>query len=90
MAAPLTNLLKGKPKHLEFMPKATKAFDKLKKLFITAPVLKLLDPTEQFIVEVDASEVGLGVVLSQECNYNIGNRELLLVKAGVRGVSSLA
>lgn len=31
------------------------AFDLLKSLFITAPVLRLPDPEQQFIIEVDAS-----------------------------------
>lgn len=104
MAAPLTNLLKGKPKHSSFTPEAANVFQKLKELFVTAPMLKLPDPTKQLIIEVEASEVSLGAVLSQvhgepsrlhpcpffsrklssaECNYDIGNRELLVVKAAL-------
>lgn len=64
-AAPLTNLLKAKPKHLCSTPEATFAFHKLKNLFVAAPVLKLPNPTKQFIVEVDALEVGLWAELSQ-------------------------
>lgn len=37
----------------------------LKSRFISAPVLSIPDPTAQFIVEVDASDVGVGAVLSQ-------------------------
>lgn len=40
MAALLTNLLKGKPKRIEFTPESKKAFNKLKQAFITAPALK--------------------------------------------------
>lgn len=41
------------------------ATGQLKERFTSAPVLKLPDPTKPFVVEVDASEVGLGEVLSQ-------------------------
>ena len=37
----------------------------MKKLFTTAPVLTVPDPERQFIVEVDASSLGVGAVLSQ-------------------------
>lgn len=36
----------------------------LKHSFITAPILVLLDPACQFIVEVDVSETGVGAILS--------------------------
>lgn len=48
-----------------FTPEGQSEFDRLKHLFTTAPILKLLDPSKQFIVEVDTSEVGLRVMLSQ-------------------------
>ncbi|KAI5086917.1 hypothetical protein C0J45_3322, partial [Silurus meridionalis] len=43
-------------------PEGKRAFTKLKSLFTSAPVLALPDPTRQFVVEVDASDLG---VLSQ-------------------------
>jgi len=43
-----------------------KAFDKLKKLFTTAPILKHADSSKQFIVETDASNFAVGAILSQE------------------------
>ena len=78
-------------------PEAELAFAKLNGLFTSAPVLTQPDPSRQFIVEVDASDSGVGAVLSQrsapdqklhpflsrcpaECNYDVGNRELLAVK----------
>ncbi|KAI2655704.1 Transposon Tf2-11 polyprotein [Labeo rohita] len=44
---------------------AQTAFENLKSRFISAPILTTPDPSRQFIVEVDASEVGIGAVLSQ-------------------------
>ncbi|KAI3365127.1 hypothetical protein L3Q82_010108, partial [Scortum barcoo] len=45
--------------------KAEEAFNKLKQKFTTAPILKVPDPALQFVVEVDASNEGIGAVLSQ-------------------------
>ncbi|GJV99607.1 retrotransposon-related protein [Tanacetum coccineum] len=42
------------------------AFDKVKKLMVDAPVLKLLNFNELFIIETDASHLGIGAVLQQE------------------------
>ncbi|KAI3356060.1 hypothetical protein L3Q82_017323 [Scortum barcoo] len=46
---------------------AEKAFNRLRTLFTTAPVLVQPDPAQQFVVEVDASksDIGVGAVLSQ-------------------------
>lgn len=44
---------------------ADQAFVKLKELFTSAPVLIQPDPSLQFIVEVDASDSGVGAILSQ-------------------------
>ncbi|KAK3567559.1 hypothetical protein QTP86_020033, partial [Hemibagrus guttatus] len=63
---PLTSLLRNKPKSLTWTPAATQAFDKLKTAFTTAPLLLHPDPELPFIVEVDASTTGVGVVLSQQ------------------------
>ncbi|KAI7806903.1 Pol polyprotein [Triplophysa rosa] len=46
------------------------AFDKLKSRFISAHVLCFPDPDRQFIVEVDASDVGVGAVLSQRASHD--------------------
>ena len=44
---------------------AERAFLDLKRRFTTAPILVHPDPKAQFIVEVDASNVGVGAILSQ-------------------------
>jgi hypothetical protein len=47
-----------------------KAFDALKKRFITAPILKYYDPNRQCILETDASDFALGAILSQRSDDN--------------------
>ncbi len=44
---------------------AEAAFTNLKSRFVSAPILIAPGPTHQFVMEVDASEVGVGAVLSQ-------------------------
>ncbi|KAI3368795.1 hypothetical protein L3Q82_025780, partial [Scortum barcoo] len=73
MAAPLHALTSPKVT-FQWGPEAEGPFQQLKKLFTTAPVLTILEPKLQFIVEVDASNEGLS---SAERNYDVGNRELL-------------
>ncbi|KAL0159058.1 hypothetical protein M9458_047134, partial [Cirrhinus mrigala] len=65
ITATLTSLLRGKPKHLLWNPAAHEAFEQLKTTFSTAPVLQHPDPERPFTVEVDASTIGVGAVLSQ-------------------------
>ncbi|KAK3525810.1 hypothetical protein QTP70_010318 [Hemibagrus guttatus] len=104
VAAPLTSLLRGKPKRLTWTDQARAAFQRLKNSFTTAPILCHPDPDRPFVVEVDTSSSGLGAVLSQrhgdpgrvhpctfysrklttaEVNYDVGNRELLAIKAAL-------
>ncbi|KAG1925678.1 retrotransposable element [Pimephales promelas] len=47
---------------------AEAVFTNLKSRFVSAPILVTPDPTRQFVVEVDASEVGVGAVLSQRAS----------------------
>ncbi|KAL0186165.1 hypothetical protein M9458_017835, partial [Cirrhinus mrigala] len=63
--APLTSLLRGKPRRLTWDPAAHEAFQHIKKLFSTAPLLHHPDPNLPFTVEADASTTGVGAVLSQ-------------------------
>jgi hypothetical protein len=46
-------------------PEETKAFEQLKEVMCKAPLLTTLDFTKTFIVECDALENGIGVVLMQ-------------------------
>lgn len=44
------------------------AFDHLKTAFTSAPILKIADPYQPFILECDCSDFALGAVLSQVCS----------------------
>lgn len=100
IASPLTSLLKGKPKKLSSFESACETFERLKQ----TPILCHPDLEIPFVVEVDASNSGIGAVLSQhqsnttklhpcafysrkltpaEANYDVGNRELLSIKAAL-------
>lgn len=59
--APLTRLISTSAQFIW----TESAFTKLKELFASVPVLIQPDPSLQFIVEVDASDSGVGAVLSQ-------------------------
>lgn len=100
VAAPLTKLTSTKSP-FSWQPEAQVTFVSLKSLFTSAPILVHPDPTKQFIVEVDASDSGVGAVLSQRCaffsrrltpaerNYDVGNRELGFVFWSPQHVSNL-
>lgn len=64
VAAPLTALTSTNTP-FRWSDAAEAAFCDLKARFTSAPVLAHRDPTLQFVVEVDASELGVGAVLSQ-------------------------
>lgn len=63
LAAPLTQLLKKDA--FEWTKQATDAFEKLKTTMVIMPVLALPDFNLPFVIETDASDTGLGAVLTQ-------------------------
>ena len=66
IVAPLTDLTrKMGPKTMVWTPACDQAFWKLKELLCLAPVLSSHDFGEEFILQPDASNRGVGAVLSQ-------------------------
>ena len=61
LAVPLTNLTKKGA--FTWTSTMQEAFDRLKQVMSSCPVLTLLDFTKPFILECDASGVGVGAVL---------------------------
>jgi hypothetical protein len=55
-----------KKKEFEWTDQATAAFAGLKQAMMTTPVLRLPDFQQQFVVETDACDLGIGAVLMQE------------------------
>ena len=43
------------------------AFDRIKQIFLKAPVLEMYDPKRETRVKTDASDYALGAILSQQC-----------------------
>ena len=70
IAEPLTYLLKKSTK-FKWNDKCQDAFDRLKAILKSAPVLLAPDFDKYFKLAVDASDVGIGAVFLQEDNYGI-------------------
>ena len=66
IAAPLTNLTKkNAPNRVEWTSQCDYAFRSLKTMLCSSPVLRSPDFTSEFILQTDASDRGIGAVLSQ-------------------------
>lgn len=66
LAAPLTDLTKGKNATVvQWSAEAIAAFCRLKQALCQEPVLVAPDFQKEFLLQTDASKLGLGVVLSQ-------------------------
>ena len=66
IALPLTDLTrKSAPNHVVWTNACDAAFRELKQRLTRAPVLKSPDFTKEFVLQTDASERGVGAVLSQ-------------------------
>ena len=67
LATPLTNLTKKRePQVVKWTEECDRAFQRLKEILCQKPVLKAPDFTKEFRLQTDASEHGLGAVLSQK------------------------
>ena len=67
IASPLTDATrKGAPNHLEWGEMHERSFSELKKHVVNPPILKLPNFDETFILQTDASDVGIGALIAQE------------------------
>ncbi|GFV11451.1 retrovirus-related Pol polyprotein from transposon 17.6 [Trichonephila clavipes] len=69
IAAPLTDLLKGRNRKstVDWNSSCQNAFEELKTRLSKSPVLYSPDFTKPFIIQCEASNLGIGIVLSQVC-----------------------
>ncbi|KAL0194996.1 hypothetical protein M9458_008568, partial [Cirrhinus mrigala] len=66
IASPLTDLTrKGQPEKVVWSTEAEEAFQRVKKALTSEPVLRAPDFNRPFLVQTDASDTGIGAVLSQ-------------------------
>ena len=66
LAAPLSDLVKrNRPNQVQWGNEHNEAFQRIKELLCEQPILQCPDFTKVFILQTDASERGIGVVLSQ-------------------------
>lgn len=90
LAAPLTTLIRKSVTRVIWNDECEHAFQVLKWQICQTPVLQSPDFTKQFLVQVDASGVGLGAVLAQGQSGEVrncltGRKSTLLCYCGKRG-----
>lgn len=70
LVAPINDLLKGKGKKQKicWTPQAENSFLLIKQALVSAPILSSPNFSEKFIIQCDASDCGLGGVLTQVIN----------------------
>ena len=67
IVAPLTDLTrKSVSEHVSLSIECIQSFSKLKEILLSSAVLRNPDFTRSFILQTDASDVGVGAVLSQQ------------------------
>ena len=64
MAKPLSRLC-SKGETWDWAPECQEAFEKLKSSLVEAPILGYPDPTLPYVLDTDASDVGVGAVLER-------------------------
>lgn len=80
ITAPITELLKKDQLKFVWTKTAEKALENLKAALVTTPILATPDYSLPFVVQTDASDVGLGAVLTQE----IGGEERVIAYMSVK------
>lgn len=79
LVAPLNDILKGKKKNqaIVWTPEAERSFKQIKEALVSAPILRSPDFSVPFVIQCDASDCGLGGVLTQ----NIDGDEVVIAFA---------
>ena len=81
IAMPLHDMTKGSQPEFNWTPLADKSFNELKNRLCKAPILSLPDFSVPFVIYTDASDYGLGAVLSQrrgeQSNTDASRKKLL-------------
>lgn len=79
LVSPINDLIKGKKKgqKIAWTTEAENSFVKLKQALVSAPVLRSPDFTQPFTIQCDASDTGLGGILTQYIN----NEEVVIAFA---------
>jgi len=65
IAKPITDAFRGNPKALLWTPRMTKAFEKLKEVMTTPPVLSYPQLGKPYLMETDGSKLGIAATCSQ-------------------------
>lgn len=67
---PITTLIHGRKKGqaISWTPEADQAFNEMKRLLTTAPILASPDFSKQFVIQCDASNTAISYILYQECD----------------------
>ncbi|XP_039602201.1 uncharacterized protein K02A2.6-like [Polypterus senegalus] len=68
---PMRTCLRQPAGAFQWMADAQKSFEQVKTLLVDSPVLALFDPTLHTVVSTDASDYGLGAILSQLGSDNV-------------------
>lgn len=65
LMAPITSLIKKKAQKVQWTEEADQAFIKIKKVLTSEPILRPPSYDKPFLIQCDASQVGIGAVLVQ-------------------------
>ncbi|KAK1791157.1 hypothetical protein P4O66_002181 [Electrophorus voltai] len=72
----ITDQLRGPVQRFKWTQEVNKALEELKNAFATTPILQQPDPERPFVMEVDASDMGVGAVLWQHPGERGGLRPI--------------
>lgn len=81
MSTPISDLLKKTNNRFRWTAEADASFQKLKQALVTAPVLSMPDYTVPFEIHCDASNVGIGAILTQETSEETMGRVIAYYSA---------